>query len=111
MSLSTHILDTARGLPAQGVAVVAERLEGAAFVRVGAGVTDGDGRARDLVAGEEGLTPGEYRLTFATGPYFEALGVPSFYPQVTISFTVRDDRHHHVPLLLAPWGYSTYRGT
>jgi 5-hydroxyisourate hydrolase len=110
MSLSTHVLDSARGCPAPGVRVRLERLDGAEWVATGSGVTDADGRLRDwLPAGAFG--PGTHRLTFETGAYFAAQGVPAFYPQVVVVFTVADDSHHHVPLLLSPYAYSTYRGS
>ncbi|MGY2701809.1 MULTISPECIES: hydroxyisourate hydrolase [unclassified Nocardioides] len=100
-SLSTHVLDTSRGRPAAGVAV---RLEsGGAFL--GAGVTDGDGRVASLAAD---LPPGDYTLVFDTGSY---LGADAFYPEVAVAFRVGGDEHYHVPLLLNPFGYSTYRGS
>jgi len=79
-------------------------------VNAGHGVTDTDGRIRDLLKGP--LEAGAYRLTFDTGAYFRARATASFYPQVAIEFEVRDEaQHHHVPLLLSPFGYSTYRGS
>lgn len=112
MSLSTHVLDTAAGRPAVGVAV---RLEsqgpGGAWAAVGAGQTDPDGRLRDwLPAGVPGA--GRHRLVFNTGAYFAAAGVASFFPEVTVDFEITAaDEHHHVPLLLSPFGYSTYKGS
>jgi 5-hydroxyisourate hydrolase len=109
-SLSTHVLDAARGEPAAAVRVqlfAADDRSGAA--PLGTGETDGDGRITDLAPAD--LAPGSYRLVFATGPYFTAAGVSSFYPEVTITFTVDEDRHYHVPLLLSPYAYSTYRGS
>jgi 5-hydroxyisourate hydrolase len=103
--LSTHVLDAARGCPAAGVAV---RLDRGGELVAGA-TTDADGRVRDL--GPE-LAAGPYRLTFATGDYFAATGQQGFYPEVAVSFTVTDPaQHHHVPLLLSPFAYSTYRGS
>jgi 5-hydroxyisourate hydrolase len=111
-AITTHILDTSRGRPAAGVAVVLE-LEGAQGWRVlGRGAADADGRVRDLLPADFKLAPGTYRLTFQTGDYFEAQHVESFYREVTISFIVRDTQaHYHVPLLLSPYGYTTYRGS
>lgn len=110
-SISTHVLDISRGRPAQGVPVVLERKEGAAFARVSEGKTDADGRVKDLVA-EGKLTEGTYRITFDTGAYFAAQAVEGFYPEASILFVVRDAAaHYHVPLLLSPFGYSTYRGS
>ncbi len=104
MSLSTHVLDAVTGRPAAGVAV---RLEHGG-TPVAEGVTDPDGRIRDLGP----LRAGTHRLTFDTGAWFAAAGTPAFYPEVTIAFTVADpDAHHHVPLLLSPFAYSTYRGS
>ena len=110
MGITTHILDTAAGRPAAGVPIRLERqsLEsGDGWQPVGAGATDEDGRLRTLLP--PGPAPhGVYRLTFDTRAY---LGADAFFPEVQIVFVVRDDRHHHVPLLLAPFGYSTYRGS
>lgn len=105
-TLSTHVLDTSRGRPAVGVRV---HLESAAGAGLGAGVTDADGRVSSI--GPEQLEAGHYRLRFDSGAYFADSGVDGFYPEVTIAFTVSGDEHFHVPLLLNPYGYSTYRGS
>lgn len=116
-TISTHILDTARGCPAAGVPLSLERQTGdsagsATWRRIGGGTTDDDGRVRALLDDGESLAPGTYRMTFATAAYFQALGVDGFYPVVHVIFTVRaSDEHYHVPLLLSPFGYSTYRGS
>jgi 5-hydroxyisourate hydrolase len=105
MSLSTHVLDVALGRPAAGLAV---RLQRGCDV-VAQATTDDDGRVRAF--GAE-LTAGTYRLVFATGDHFAATGQQGFYPEVTVTFTVTDPaQHHHVPLLLSPFAYSTYRGS
>lgn len=105
MSLSTHVLDAARGRPAAGVAVRLER-DGAVVAEA---KTDQDGRVAAFGAD---LYPGVYRVTFTTGDYFAATGQEGFYPEVVVAFTVTDPaQHHHVPLLLAPFAYSTYRGS
>jgi len=110
MSLSTHVLDAARGVPAAGVRVRLDRFDAAAWVPVSTGVTDRDGRLRDWLApGVFG--PGTYRLTFDTGGYFADQQVATFYPEVAVTFTAADDGPHHVPLLLSPFAYSTYRGS
>jgi len=110
--ITTHILDTSRGHPASGVAVVLERRGGDGHHEIGRGATDADGRLRTLVPAGERLVAGAYRLTFHTGAYFAQHGVAGFYPEVTIAFEVRDpEQHYHVPLLLNPFGYSTYRGS
>ena len=112
-TITTHVLDTALGKPATDVAVALERVgsEGLSIL-IGAGATDADGRARDLLAPGESLEAGVYRLRFATGAYFEGNGRESFYPVVVVEFTVSGaSAHYHVPLLLSPYGYSTYRGS
>ncbi|MBI2396083.1 MAG: hydroxyisourate hydrolase [Deltaproteobacteria bacterium] len=110
--ISTHVLDTARGLPAKGIAVVleqrAEGREGGAFVELGRGHTDDDGRLKTLLPEGTALEVGTYRLTFDLASYQP----DGFFPMVQITFAVREaGRHHHVPLLLSPYGYSTYRGS
>jgi 5-hydroxyisourate hydrolase len=120
-AITTHVLDTALGQPAAGVAV---RLEFASYdgqpgeglpdgrpAELGRAVTDADGRARDL--GPATLPPGIYRLVFDTGAYFDGQGSKlAFFPEVAITFRVDGESpHHHVPLLLSPFAYSTYRGS
>lgn len=111
-AITTHVLDTARGRPAANVPVTLERrAESGAWERAGQGKTDTDGRLRDLLA-PGALAACVYRITFDTAAYFHANGVEGFYPEVAVVFTVRDaGSHHHVPLLLNPFGYSTYRGS
>ena len=105
--LSTHVLDTSLGVPAAGIGAVLEDAEGQA---VGFGITDADGRIGSIGAGT--LDAGDYRLRFSTGDYFKTQGVEAFYPEVVVAFTVADPaQHYHVPLLLSPFGYSTYRGS
>lgn len=111
--ITTHILDTSRGRPAEGVAVVLERQSpDGSWAAVGHGTTNDDGRIADLLPDGTMLMPGTFRLCFATAAYFQTLGVRSFYPEVQILFLVEDSHsHYHVPLLLSPFGYSTYRGS
>ena len=114
--ISTHVLDTARGVPAASVAVVLERVDGNGGSEMSTEIsrhsTDLDGRVKEMVPYGLMLSAGKYRLTFDTASYFAAAGIRSFYPSVTVVFIVRDaGQHHHVPLLLSPYGYSTYRGT
>ena len=110
MSLSTHVLDTARGRPAAGVRVTVELRDGDGWRGVGGGVTDADGRVPGLLEGP--LSAGTHRLTFETGAWFQAQGVAGFYTEVTVVCQIEDPRaHYHVPLLLSPYGYSTYRGS
>lgn len=111
--ISTHVVDTATGRPAVGVGVVLERQgAGGELQPVSRARTDADGRVRELVPGAVDLEAGTYRLTFESGAYFETLELEGFYPRVFVLFSVRDPtQHHHVPLLLSPYGYSTYRGS
>ena len=110
MSISTHILDTAHGRPAVGVAVTLSRRASGDWSVVANAVTDADGRVKEFASGR--IERGEYRLEFDTAAYFESSGTAAFYPEVSVVFTVEDTgAHHHVPLLLAPFGYTTYRGT
>ena len=114
--ISTHVLDTARGRPAADVPVTLEVVESSAPTEQGRevarAVTDADGRIRELAP--RGAVPGagRYRIRFDTGAYFRALGVDAFYPEVSVVFVIEDaSQHYHVPLLLSPYGYSTYRGS
>jgi 5-hydroxyisourate hydrolase len=110
--LTTHVLDTARGAPAAGVRVTLDRESApGVWARVGEGVTDADGRCRTLLA-PGALEAGAYRIGFDVTSYFGAQGVETFWREVTVEFVVRDaSAHHHVPLLVSPFGYSTYRGS
>ena len=109
--ITTHVLDTSVGRPAEGVPVVLEQLDGDGWTEVGSGSTDADGRLPDLLAAERVLTA-TYQMRFDTKAYFGSRGVEGFYPEIAIRFEVTDaGAHHHVPLLLSPFGYSTYRGS
>ena len=111
-AITTHILDTSRGRPAGGIRVVLEVRGDGGWEILGQGRTDADGRLRDLLPADFNLRAGVYRLTFATSDYFAAERIESFYPEVAISFIVTDTAaHYHVPLLVSPFGYSTYRGS
>ena len=112
LKISTHVLDLARGLPAAGIVVTLEVEAGSGYRGIAEGVTDSEGRVRDFALGHESAQPGRYRLTFALVQYFASHGVPCFFPEVQITFVLRDaGEPHHVPLLLSPFGYSTYRGS
>jgi 5-hydroxyisourate hydrolase len=105
-TLSTHVLDTSAGRAAKGVRIVLER-DGTVL---GDGVTDADGRIGTI--GPDRLEAGNYTLRFETGSYFADAGIETFYPEVVVVFTIADpDQHYHVPVLLNPFGYGTYRGT
>jgi 5-hydroxyisourate hydrolase len=111
MSISTHVLDTMRGTPAAGLEVTLSRREpDGDWTVIGQAVTDADGRVRELTADE--LDTGDYRLQFATQPYFARSGLSAFYPEVAVVFSLEDPAGRvHVPLLLSPFGYTTYKGT
>lgn len=110
-AITTHVLDTARGLPAADVQVQLKKLVDGSLVPVASAVTDSDGRVKQLTAGIA-LEIGEYQITFEVGDYLAALGQTGFFPRVSIDFIVTDAAaHYHVPLLLSPFGYSTYRGS
>jgi 5-hydroxyisourate hydrolase len=112
MTISTHVLDASQGVPAAGISVTLSRLE-IGWLDVESGVTDADGRHRFLAEAPAGT----YCLTFATGAYFTARAVRTFYPEIAIMFTIvaaedgTPPAHSHVPLLLSPFAYSTYRGS
>jgi 5-hydroxyisourate hydrolase len=110
--ITTHVLDTSRGKPAAGMAVMLDIEEADGWRTVGFGRTDANGRLKDLLPSGHSLSAGTYRLTFGTGDYFAAQGTPTFYPSVTVVFVVSGAaEHYHVPLLVSPYGYSTYRGS
>lgn len=110
VGITTHVLDTSRGRPAAGVPVLLEVREEDGWQPAGRALTDADGRAKQLL--EVPLREGVWRITFDLGAWFGAQGIESFYPQAAIVFHVRDaGQHYHVPLLLSPFGYSTYRGS
>jgi 5-hydroxyisourate hydrolase len=109
--LTCHVLDTALGRPARGLAVRLEVLDAGGFRVLAERVTNDDGRVTDLLA-PGALEARTYRITFATGDYLRASNRPVFYPQVEVVFEVSAPaEHHHIPLLLSPFGYSTYRGS
>ena len=110
--ITTHVLDIAQGTPAAGVTVILEIRQADGWSPVGRGTTDGDGRLTTLMGARE-LMPGTYCLTFDLGDYHKAQGLTApFFPEAKVTFSVRDTgRHYHVPLLISPFGYSTYRGT
>lgn len=111
--ITTHVLDTSLGRPAAGMpAVLAIRDASGGWRDLGHGTTDNDGRIGTLLAADHALAPGVYRLTFDVAAYFGAQGRQTFYPGIAITFEIRTPgEHYHVPLLLSPFGYSTYRGS
>lgn len=107
--ISTHVLDTSRGRPAANVAITLELKDSGGWREVARASTDADGRARDLAPD---TPPGIYRLTFEVAAYFSTLGQQHFFPFVSVVFEIRDaTERYHVPLLISPFGYSTYRGS
>lgn len=110
-SVSTHILDTTFGRPAANVPVLLEKKLSDGWHKTGGGMTDTDGRIRDLVP-EGDLEIGIYRITFDTTAYYHLQDLECFYPEVSVVFQIRDpESHYHVPLLVSPYAYSTYRGS
>ena len=111
-AITTHVLDTSRGRPASGVRVTLDRRVGPGqWERLGAGDTDADGRLGTLLPDGRPPAPGVYRLTFEIGRYFGASSRACFYPEASVVFEATGDAHYHVPLLVSPFGYSTYRGS
>lgn len=112
-TISTHVLDTSRGRPAGGIDISLERLNaGEGWSPLSQGVTDDDGRVKQFVLTEPNLGPGTYRLVFSVEKYFQELKQVAFYPEVTVTFFIEAGaEHYHVPLLISPFGYSTYRGS
>ncbi|MFZ7115224.1 MAG: hydroxyisourate hydrolase [Bacteroidota bacterium] len=109
--LTTHILDTSLGKPAKGIRIHLEQNLSGKWSLISSGVTNEDGRISDLLAKEIKLAFGIYRMIFDVKPYFEKQNIKSFYPSVTVEFEISEDSHYHIPLLLNPFGYSTYRGS
>ena len=107
-TISTHVLDTSLGKPAEGIRVTLHR----DVSLLGSAVTDADGRARGFLASDSALSPGDYKLTFSVADYFGGTKRKSFYNEIVIHFHIAaENEHYHVPLLLSPFGYSTYRGS
>ena len=112
-TLSTHVLDTSRGRPAGGITISLERLNaGEGWTPLAEAATDDDGRVKHFVLNEPNLGPGTYRLVFSVEKYFKELNQHTFYPEVSVAFLIEPGaEHYHVPLLISPFGYSTYRGS
>ena len=109
--ITTHVLDLALGRPAAGVPILLERATAHGWDVIGAGLTDADGRLRTLIPAGAPVVLGRHRLRFDTAAYFAATGQTGFYPYVEVVFDLGGAGHAHVPLLLSPFGYSTYRGS
>ncbi len=110
--ITTHVLDTAAGKPAEGIPITLQRSTGNdQWEKITSGVTNVDGRIATLLPVVQKLSPGVYRMLFETKAYFDGQKIRTFYPYVSVVFEILDTEHYHVPLLLSPFGYSTYRGS
>ena len=111
-AVTTYILDTTSGRPGADIPTILEyKSHSAGWQRIAGGVTDADGRINDLLSTSQAFLPGHYRFVFETGPYFLLQNIDCFFPQITVSFVVKDPmQHYHIPILLSPFGYSVYRG-
>ena len=111
-AITTHVLDTSRGQPASGVRILLEVRHGEHWRHLATAETDADGRVRRLLPDDAALEPGVYKLTFETSAYFAARQIATFYPQVIVVVQIEPGSgHYHVPLLISPFGYTTYRGS
>jgi hydroxyisourate hydrolase len=112
ITITTHVLDTAHGRPAAGLAVTLSVRGGERWTELARAKTGADGRVPNLVPAQSPVTPGTvFRLSFDVEEYFAAQGTTTFYPSVDVVFRPQEDAHHHVPLLVSPFGYTTYRGS
>ncbi len=110
--ITSHILDTSLGKPAQGVQITLLQQQGDKWLTLGSGTTNSDGRVADFLGSDDALPGGIYKLNFNLREYYEQLNTESFYPYADVAFEIAGDgQHYHVPLLLSPFGYSTYRGS
>jgi len=109
--LTTHILDTTKGKPASGVSIILFQQKNNTWIELAKGITNADGRIPDLLSKDKDLETGIYKMKFETKAYFDKDRIASFYPFVEIVFDITTKEHYHIPLLLNPFGYSTYRGS
>lgn len=109
--LTSHILDTTKGKPAEGVTIILYRGGNDEWNEIARGITNSDGRLKELLPANETLQIGIYKMRFETKDYFDKNGTATFYPYVEIVFDIQSNEHYHIPLLLNPFGYSTYRGS
>lgn len=110
--ITTHVLDTARGCPAEGVPITIEIDRDGIWKNLGEGITNSDGRITDLLPHDRMVEPARYRMRFDTAKYFAKHKTQGFYPYVEVVFEIRNpEQHYHIPLLLSPFGFSTYRGS
>jgi 5-hydroxyisourate hydrolase len=109
--ITTHVLDTAKGKPAEGVKIILYKQEGNDWLPIANGITNKDGRIADLLQKDQLLPAGIYKMDFFTKEYFDQSGLKSFHPVIPIVFEIISGDHYHIPLLLSPFGYTTYRGS
>ena len=110
--ITTHVLDTSKGLPAEGITISLQRPIGEdQWEEITSGITNSDGRISNFLSNDQKIRPGRYRMLFETKSYFEKANLVGFYPEVPVIFEITDTDHYHIPLLLSPFGYSTYRGS
>ena len=110
--ITTHVLDTAIGKPAEGIDITLSQFINNQWKLLNGGTTNSDGRVSDLLPEEKVLKAGRYKVLFVTESYFKRQGIKAFYPYADIVFEIEGDgQHYHIPLLLSPFGYSTYRGS
>ncbi len=109
--LTTHILDTTKGKPAEGVTIILYQQQNNSWKEIAKGTTNSDGRIADLLLKDTVLEFGTYKMKFETKEYFDKQSTKTFYPFVEIVFDINTKEHYHIPLLLNPFGYSTYRGS
>jgi 5-hydroxyisourate hydrolase len=109
--VTTHILDTTKGLPANGVSIILYKGENDQWTEIARGLTNADGRIANLLENPVFLSHGIYKMRFETKDYFDRQSIKTFYPYVEIVFDIQSNEHYHIPLLLNPFGYSTYRGS
>jgi 5-hydroxyisourate hydrolase len=109
--ITTHVLNTSEGSPASGMKINLYFMGKDIWELAGSSISDKDGRISDLLPDDKTTEPGVYRMVFDTGDYFKELGVYCFYPVVEIFFEVSGKEHYHIPLLISPFGYTTYRGS
>lgn len=110
--ITTHVLDTSKGVPAKGIKITLQKPgDENTWIDITSGITNDDGRIEGFLPQDQVIKPGTYRMLFNTKNYFESNDVKGFYPEVPIIFETTDTSHYHIPLLLNPYGYSTYRGS
>lgn len=109
--ITSHVLDTSAGKPANNLTIRLKHFVDQQWQTLAQGITNADGRVGDFLPACKSLIPGNYKVIFETSPYYQEQNIESFFPDVTVHFTVKDEAHYHIPLLLNPFGYSTYRGS